>query len=273
VDAPLIRIFSDVHYGDLSSRVQRLDQLAPLARETGALVVNGDLLDTRPGPDPRRTRDDWAAVTAFFARSGVPTTFVTGNHDPDISSHHVLELADRRVLLTHGDILFDAIVPWGRDAATIRRMIRAAFAAIPEASAPLLERRLAALRQVAAVIPQRHQSERSLAKYLWGLASDTLWPPHRALHVLRAWRELPTRAAAFAQAHRPEARFILVGHTHRPGLWRTPSGVVVINTGSFGRPFGGLLAELTGDTLRVRRIALRGGQFHPGEKVAELPLA
>ncbi len=272
-DAPLIRIFSDVHYGDRGSRVRSLDQLSPLVHGPGALVLNGDLLDTRPGPDPDRTRADRIAAQDFFARAGTPTTFVTGNHDPDLSTVHALELAEGRLLATHGDVLFDDIVPWGRDAAVISRRIHAEFAAIPAEAAPLLERRLAALRRVAAAIPQRHQSERHLLRYLAGLAADTLWPPHRLRSVLRAWRELPERAAALARDHRPRARFIVVGHTHRPGIWTTPSGVVVINTGSFGPLLGGLLADVVPGALRIRRIESRRGEFHAGDKVAEFALA
>ncbi len=271
-DAPLIRIFSDVHYGDRGSRVRDPAQLNPLVGDCGGLVLNGDLLDTRPGPEPARTAAQRAAVLEYFSRRGPPTTFVTGNHDPDLSAVHLLELAAGRVQVTHGDILFDDIVPWGRDAAAIQRILRSEFAAIPPDSAPELERRLAALRRVAAAIPQRHQSERNLARYLLGLASDTLWPPHRFRSVIRAWRELPRRAAALAREHRPQARFVVVGHTHRPGVWPTRSGVVVINTGSFGPLLGGMIVELSATALRVRRLERRRGEFHAGEKVAEYPL-
>ncbi len=271
-DVPLIRIFSDVHYGDRGSRVRSLDQLRPLVIGPEALVLNGDLLDTRPGPDPDRTRADRTAAREFFARVGTPTTFVTGNHDPDLSAVHAVDLAGGRVLATHGDILFADLVPWGRDATVIHRRIRSELASVPPEGAALLEHRLAVLRRVAAAIPQRHQSERNLARYVLGFASDTLWPPHRLLRVLRAWRELPERAAALARDHRPRARFVVVGHTHRPGVWTTRSGTVVINTGSFGPLFGGLVAEVVPGALRVRRIVPRGGEFHAGAKVAEFPL-
>jgi predicted phosphodiesterase len=65
----------------------------------------------------------------------------------------------------------------------------------------------------------------------------------------------------------------VVGHTHRPGVWRTPSGVVVINTGSFCRPFGAATAEVSADHLRVRRVEKRGDAFHPGRTLAEFPLS
>jgi predicted phosphodiesterase len=91
--------------------------------------------------------------------------------------------------------------------------------------------------------------------------------------VLWAWRVAPERAAALAESHRPRARFVIIGHTHRPGIWRTRSGRVVINTGSFTRPLGPCLVELTPGRLRVRRIVARAGAFVPDHTMAEFALA
>jgi hypothetical protein len=110
-------------------------------------------------------------------------------------------------------------------------------------------------------------------RYAVRLANDTVWPPWRALSILRAWREAPGRAAAFARRHRPKARFMAIGHTHKPGVWRTESGIVVLNTGSFCRPFGPMVAEITDDRIRIRTVESRRGQFHPGGEVAGFSLS
>ena len=109
-----IRILSDLHYGEHASRVRSLAQLRPLLDGATRLVVNGDTLDTRPGPDPDRTDRTKEEVRAFFDEVGAPVTFLTGNHDPDFSPNALADLAEGRVLVTHGDILFSDIVPWGR---------------------------------------------------------------------------------------------------------------------------------------------------------------
>ncbi len=269
----LIRIVSDVHFGDRGSRVRSLDQLRPLLDGATSLVFNGDTLDTRPGKHPRRTaqmRDD---VLGFFGAARTPVTFLTGNHDPDMSQEHSLEFAGGKVLVTHGDVLFESIVPWSRDAAMIRSRIITALAAVPDDEASSLEGRISAFRSVASTIPQLHQSETNPIRYVIRLAGDTVWPPARALRVLRAWREAPGRAAELAGRHRPKARFIAIGHTHKPGVWKTPSGVVVVNTGSFCRPFGAMAAEITADRIRVRRVEARGGEFRAGAEMATFPLS
>jgi UDP-2,3-diacylglucosamine pyrophosphatase LpxH len=272
VGPQLTRIVSDIHYGERGSRVRSFGQLRPLLDGATSLVINGDTLDTRPGRDPQRTARMRREVLDFAGSAGKPVTFLTGNHDPDLSGQHELEFADGRVLVIHGDVLFDDIVPWSKDAPVIRQRIRAALAALPAGTARSLGARFATFRSVAASTPQLHQSETNPLRYAIRLAGDSVWPPQRVLAVLRAWREAPERAAALAREHRPRARFILVGHTHRPGIRTTASGVVVINTGTFCRPFSPMAADISPDRIRVRRVVQGADGFHLGRLVAEFPL-
>lgn len=269
------RIFSDLHYGERSSRIRSLAQLRPLLDGPSALVLNGDTLDTRPGPHPELTAVWRGEVMEFFApsRTGLPVTLVTGNHDPDLSPHHLHELADGKVFITHGDILYENIVPWSKDATRIRTLILAAMAALPPGTEHRLESRLLAFRRAVGSLTQRHHAERNLLRFALRYAGDSIWPPTRFLRVLRAWRELPARAESLVQRHRPHAKFVLLGHTHHAGVWRTPSGIVAINTGAFTFPLGAMAADVFADRLTVRRIMRRGGEYRPGAVVAEFPLA
>lgn len=270
--AELIRIVSDVHYADRSSRVRSLEQLRPLFDGATSMVFNGDTIDTRPSRNEARTARLRAEIKDFIASAGMPVSLLTGNHDPDLSPLHSLELAKGRVLVVHGDVLFDNIVPWSSQAPMIRAKVIAALSALPEGESSSFEGRTSAFRSVSASLPQTHQAERNPIKYALGLAGDTVWPPHRAFAMLQAWNQTPARAAAFAKRHRPKARFIVIGHTHRPGTWKTPSGVVVINTGTFCKPFGAMSADITADCVRVHRLISRKGRFHLGAPVAEFPL-
>lgn len=269
----LIRIFSDVHYGDRSSRVRSIAQLAPLLDGADTVVLNGDTLDTRTGPYPRRTAELREEAVAFFARSASNVVLLTGNHDPDLSELHTQMLGDGRVFVIHGDVLFDNIVPWGRDVPLIRQIVASEQARYTGPDAGSLEARLEIFRRACARVPQRHQVETNRWKHLLSYAADTFWPPPSAWHVLWAWRVAPERAAALARTHRPKAQFVIIGHTHRPGVWHARDGRVIINTGSFTRPFGAFLVELTAGRLGVRRIKAHGGVFHPGGTVAEFALA
>jgi predicted phosphodiesterase len=272
VPAQLTRIFSDVHFGDRASRVARLAQLRPLLEGVDTLVINGDAMDTRPGPWPAHTSACRAELLEFF-RTNVPAaTFVTGNHDPDFSPHHLLEFGRGAIVVTHGDIVFDSMVPWGQDATTIARQISAAMAALPAGERHKLEHRFAIWRRVALAVPQRHQSEPNRLKYALYFARDTVWPPLRIFRILHAWRTYSPRAAEFVHTHRPEAKFMVVGHTHRPGIWRHPRGTVVINTGSFTPPLGGCAVDITDDGLTVRQINSIADEFRIGETIAQFQL-
>ena len=83
----------------------------------------------------------------------------------------------------------------------------------------------------------------------------------------------PKRAADVTRLHRPKAKFVISGHTHRPGIWKMPGGVTVINTGSFCPPLGGYVVDLIDHRLVVRHVEIRGGEFHLGERIADFPLA
>ena len=264
-----IRIFSDVHYGDRASGVVAIRQLRSLAEGADSIVLNGDTLDTRAGLHPERTAEQRAEVLAFFSGNAGAVTYVTGNHDPDISACHACELAGGEVFVTHGDVVFDDIVPWGRDSGIIRRRLREAW---PAHAGATLEEQLAAWRLVAAEIPQRHQSERHPLKYALRFAADTIWPPWKALLILNAWRVQPPRISALASLLRPAARFAIVGHTHYPGIW-TVDGVTVINTGSFCGPLGGLTVHIEPGRLTVLRIERVRGEYRAGRMLREFALA
>jgi predicted phosphodiesterase len=271
--AALTRIVSDVHFGDHASRVARLEQLRPLLEGVSHLILNGDTLDTRPGPLPAHTDECRAAVTSFFPANVPQSTFLSGNHDADFTPLHHVDLAHGDVFVTHGDIFFDDIVPWSQDARLISRLIAEELRGIAPGLHHDMEVRFSVIRRVAASIPQRHQSERNRLKFALLFIADTIYPPTRMLRVLQAWRRAPARAAEVSRRYRPGAKFVVCGHTHHPGVWRDRAGVTVVNTGSFCPPLGGNVVDLSDGRLAVRRVEFRNGEFRVTEQLAEFPLA
>lgn len=271
--AQLTRIISDIHFGDPASYVKNLTQIQPLLGGVDHLILNGDTLDTRPGGDPQLTRSIRTAITNFFNRRVPRVTYITGNHDPDFSSQHHLDLANGQIFIIHGDVFFEELVPWSQDAPLIRLRLAEELRHLPSALHHHLDHRIALCRRVAGSIPQRHQSEKNVYNYAARYLSDTIWPPTRAVRILSAWRANPKLAGAFAQTHRPHAKFIISGHTHRPGVWPSRIGATVINTGSFALALGSIAADLSPSRLTIRAVKRRAGEFHPGAPIAEFPLA
>jgi predicted phosphodiesterase len=138
----------------------------------------------------------------------------------------------------------------------MRERRAAALASMPEETRESLEAHLTASQHASHVdwddMPE--QARKSTVPAM-------LMRPLALLQVWRYWRAFPRLAAAFVRTHAPVARFAVLGHTHRPGIW-TVDDLVIINTGSFGFPGHPRAVVIDGDrTLRVFRIIKQRGAY------------
>jgi len=266
------RIISDLHYGDPASWVRSLDGLQPLFSGADRVVFNGDSVETRRSPIAHKT-DQIRKEFLDFTRGTAPgCAVIAGNHDPDISTLHKLELLGGLVFITHGEVLFEDLVPWSRELPQIKEFFRLELAALPADAREMPDERLAAAKRACARLELLDDPH---PRRPWERFQRTLgifWPPHRTLAMIKAWRQLPDRATAFARQYHPGIRFILVGHTHMPGVW-TRSDIVVINTGSFCPPFGCYAVDVSAKQIVVREVWHSGGCFALGRVIAAFALA
>jgi predicted phosphodiesterase len=161
---------------------------------------------------------------------GVNLTLLSGNHDPYLTDLRHLHLAAGLVFVTHGDVLHPAVAPWSPRAGRMRARGEAALAALPREQRQTLEARLAASQHASHADWDNLRDEAGKSS-----VHAMLMRPWTVAQVLWYWRRFPRLAAQFVQEHAPQARFALLGHTHRPGIW-TIRGRTIINTGSFGFP-------------------------------------
>lgn len=265
----LTRIISDVHYQDPASWIQELHQLEPLLQGVDLLIVNGDLLDTQILTNAEPTV---AEIKAFLAARVPRVIYITGNHDPDISNVHELSLAQDAIWITHGDVFFDDIAPWGRPVVELRRRIRAVAGHLSAEEFRQLETRFRVFREVTLKLQREHDPEARgfFAKCL--RIFRAAFPPTRVLTMMRVWREMPDIAAGFADEQRPRAKIIITGHTHFHGVWRRGRHVIV-NTGSLCAPREGQVVDITDNALEVHRVVRRKGLFYPGKTVENFSFA
>lgn len=264
----MLRILSDLHFGDARTQLRDPAQLEPLLEGVRTLVLNGDTCEMRRNFSPEQLD----ALRAFLVARVPEVVFVTGNHDPDISETPEYLAADGRIWVTHGDVCFDDFTPWSRHAPQLRREIAATLAREPRADFSRLDVRFRIARHVARTevdVPDlAARGWRSHLRWAW----RTFFPPTQIVAMLRCWRDLPRRAASLARTQRPRAQVVVTGHVHFPGVWPVPDGPVVINTGSFIRPLGGNLVDVVGDRVCVRRIERCRGGFRAGRLLAEIVL-
>ena len=259
-----ILILSDLHLGHRASRIKHPDQLAPLLHGPGTIIFNGDTSEMRNPEDRQVGRKLAADLARLCHQAGRKAFFVNGNHDPTVSTINHLDLADGAVLVTHGDILFLGVAPWSREAGHYLRKHRQLLNRLGPDGYADFEKRLRASKRTSIELQMLEPPLTRGRTPGLQLFIHNCWPPWRPLMIIKAWCEVPGRAAHLARVFRPQARFIIVGHTHCPGAWVVPPHVIV-NTGSFVPYFGACAATIESGQIEVRRIDFQKQQFVVGK--------
>lgn len=270
MDEP-IRIISDLHLGHRASLVLEIAQVEPLFADIGTLIFNGDTLELRSVKSRQKGEATLAAVREFCDTQPATSLFINGNHDPVISTCNHLEVAQGRVLVTHGDILFHDVAPWSDQASGLRQASDRILNEMEERELSDLEALLSANKRISQTIDYE---DISIPNGTWGKVATFMkqaWPPHRFVSMMSCWRRAPGHAINLIRTYRPDTEVIVVGHTHFPGVWRRGKNTV-INTGSYLPVLGRLAVDITGDTILVRRVVLRQGRFHLDRQVARFRL-
>lgn len=264
-----LRILSDLHFAEPASRIVDLSMVRPLFDGPEAFILNGDSIDTRFLEREPTMAAGREAFLAFIAPFGDRLTLITGNHDPNISAVHHLELANGRILITHGDVLFPSVAPWGWEAPHVIAARERRLAEIDPVQHGRLETQLEVCKHSS--YATRHLSPTALAGTTSVRARllHLLSRVRRADKILTSWVHAPSLAARLAERHRPGAELVIIGHTHLPGLWRRSSRWV-INTGAFTPPLGARVVDFIEDRVEVRRVVARAGEFRIGGIAATL---
>ena len=255
-----ILIISDLHLGHTASAIKQPEQLAPLFREAATVVFNGDATELLFLQRREEAQQLFARLNKVCQAEGAQPIFINGNHDPEVSDVNHLDLYEGAVLVTHGDVMFHEITPWSNKGKLLGAEHTRVLNELVGSPLPEFELRLQAAKRASLVL-ERKGSLLPRGKREWlGKVKREVWPPARLFRLLEVWAQTPARAVELMQRYRPQARFILIGHTHRAGVWKLQERVV-INTGSFAALAGLLAVRLEGDALTVHRIKRRARQF------------
>lgn len=230
--------------------------MRPLAEGVDWLILNGDTMELKYGDlntshyDAHQQRKMFEKETAIW---GIKVSVISGNHDPQSSDDHFLSILDDQVFITHGDGLFREVAPWSSNVDNLRSCSEHID---PEATGATPEELHDYLQQHKEVSLEAHKLDQKYNPTLWGKMRIFLhqgWPPTTPFRILNCWRQVPDRAVSLATRFSYSPKFIIVGHTHNPGIWnRGPH--TVINTGSFFPWPGARCVDIDGDTLTVRKI-------------------
>ncbi len=226
-----VRILSDLHLGHKVSRLDSVESLRPLIAGAGTVIFNGDTWQELAKPFFARASELLGNLRALCREEGAEVIFLSGNHDPGWPGPGWVELAEGRIVVTHGDsLLFDGS-PWKREILLHGERVKELWSEHPGADIDP-EQRLRLARRIARELSS---VEHPIGRHLLQRAWDAVTPPKRAGKMLNAWLTQGMHGIAFCERYFPKAEFLVIGHFHRPGLWRG-NGRTVINTGSFMAP-------------------------------------
>lgn len=238
--------------------MNELEQLAPLIEGHGAVIFNGDTTELRHERNRAAGLEILARLTGLCQRLGTEPFFVTGNHDPVNGNRHYATLGQGQILMTHGDVLFPSVTPWSRRAPQMEEIYEQEMTRLSAQShLSEMEARCRAVRATNAVWEKRPERHASMRFGKIGALIQDLWPPVRPFTILKVWADTPGLAARLAEKMNPSPQVVLLGHTHRAGIWRS-RGRTIINTGSF-IPLSGRLA------VRARRNQIEVHELHRGK--------
>jgi predicted phosphodiesterase len=264
-----IIILSDLHLGRPDG-VHSVEELDALITPGATLVLNGDTAELHDPLFQSRAEDEYARLQEIAATRGALLRILAGNHDPFLSRERLLELAEGNVIVTHGDSFHPSIAPWTESAREMRRAWERSMAAQPALRRETLEARFEAAHDAA------------VAEWLAsgnGVRHSTLQKflshPWRGAIVAWYWARYPSMAAEFALRYAPEAQVVIVGHSHRAGMWRR-AGRTVFNTGAFtwpGKPHAAILEPIAdGAKVSLWPIVGRYGRAACRYVLAEAPV-
>jgi len=259
-----IRIISDVHLGHPACILRSADQLRPIFEGARTVIFNGDSAELRYKAGHTHGLENYIALEKTARLCGATPIFINGNHDPESAHLDHLDLCENRILVTHGDLLYHEIAPWGDHAGFLANKHSEALAALPSESLQHFESRLRANKaaSIALFLHEPDLPRGQFARFLTHL--QTLWPPWKPFALIRIWTETPGMAAALAEKFRPQAKCVIFGHTHWAGVWQRRRRTI-INTGGYLSVLGRSCVEIHDGTLRVFRVERKKEAFALGK--------
>ncbi|MBC7980607.1 MAG: metallophosphoesterase [Armatimonadetes bacterium] len=256
-----VRIFSDLHLGHRASRITRVEDLRPLIRGADTVIFNGDTWQELARPWREKSKEMLDELRAIGASENCEMLFLPGNHDPGWDGPGYLELAQGRIVITHGDALMLDSSPWKREIMFGRKVVEELWQNHPVAATDV-DTRLHLAREIARRLPSKQFPQgRSLIARAW----DAATPPRRALKMLDAWLYQGNHGAVFCECYFPQTEALIVGHLHHAGSWLV-RGRRIINTGTFVVPGTACWAELHQGFLSFGKIVPGTDSYQLGER-------
>lgn len=243
--------------------------LRPLFDGIDGIWFNGDTVETCSGLLATESLAALGELTRTLESLGIRWETLPGNHDPDRGGPALRELENGEVVVTHGDMCFRYGSPWSPWVPKIMPKLIEAEQELGgyEQADDLADRARLAQAYAYAFQPRPRKFTGALGKL--ETIKHAAWPPTTPLAILNVWINGPEMVAKWMEQFTPAAKVLVMGHTHRPGLWFR-RGKWILNTGAY-HPFAKpRVVDYLPGRLEMRPVVRRDGAFHPGPLVRTL---
>ncbi len=255
-----IRILSDLHLGHSASRIDVVEKLNPLFEEVDHLILAGDIWQERTkGERFRFAQGMYDELRNVLDERELSYEHLRGNHDPQ-TGVGVSWLANRKVLVTHGDAVYDDATPWSREMPAYRDAVDSIvskYAPKSHLAEACVERAL----EIANTIQPRPMPKLPPP---FNFFVTALWPPSRTFEMIRVWQGMGEQGLHFLKHSGEGAKVLVCGHFHRPGIWEK-DGYLMINTGAFMQGCRPWMVDINlGSKITAREIIQEDEGWRPG---------
>ncbi len=240
---------SDWHLGHPGSRVNQISRVEHLSERIGTFVMVGDGREELVYGWQERSDQLWSDLQSTCEKKGVEFVALTGNHDPAVSEEGWMKLAGGKILVTHGDMVYDTTSPWSKELFARRAAVQEVLSVRNGSS---LEERWRCALEIGRLL----RPDVKMAPNFLGYLKLALWPPERLVEIAKVWRGFPQEGGRFLERFAPEAQTLVCGHFHRPGRFQVADREVW-NTGSLMKMCRGLSIDFDGEKLVSAPIVLR----------------
>ena len=251
----MIRVLSDLHLGHSATRISEVAQLAPLLVGCEQIVFAGDIWQERKTGHALAS-EMLAELQQMVGDRGV---FLRGNHDPH-TPQGLAWLAEKKVLVTHGDAVYRDATPWSREMPEHREEVREIVERYEDSDAQSCSDRAREIALALTPIPFLKLPAP------FNFFASALWPPSRPFEMIRVWRGMGEECHRFLARVAPETFVLICGHFHQTGIWEK-EGRLVINTGSFMRASKPWCVDLEDDWITVRAVEKDDHLFQIGKVI------
>ncbi|MBC8522377.1 metallophosphoesterase family protein [PVC group bacterium] len=257
-----ILILSDLHLCKRISNIESVSELRPLWQGFDELILNGDTEETYSLRYGKNSKVATRTLIKTAEDDGLRVRLLNGNHDPMISESNHYSSHDNRVLVMHGHVVLLEVTPWtwyGKKIALHRQEL------IKESDdsfeSQLLTTQLASDRSASSRGKKNRPPLIALPyRIVWGI-----------LRILQVWKAFPKLTANWISRYAPKTKIVVVGHTHRAGIWKVQD-LVIINTGCFGFPSHPRAAIIENNTLRVFRVRKKENAYYLDQELGSWQL-